>query len=139
MVRHGLPIVVAGLLLSFASCGSEPAPVAEQASPPSADERRLVREYNALLRGVAIDVRIPGAECTTLPRRTRAELRDSPQRIGAQESTLRQRAVLDPAATVSHDVERLRYAGAISPRVTVSGHVYDVLTGLVGTVIPADR
>ena len=61
------------------------------------------------------------------------------QRIGAQESTLRQRAVLDPAATVSHDVERLRYAGAISPRVTVSGHVYDVLTGLVGTVIPADR
>jgi carbonic anhydrase len=61
------------------------------------------------------------------------------QRIGAEESTLRQRAVLDPAATVSHDVERLRHAPAISPRVTVSGHVYDVLTGLVETVIPADR
>jgi carbonic anhydrase len=35
--------------------------------------------------------------------------------------------------------ERLRCAPAISPRVTVSGHVYDVLTGLVETVIPADR
>jgi carbonic anhydrase len=60
------------------------------------------------------------------------------QRIGAEESTLRQHAVLDPAATVTHDVERLHSAPAISPRVTVSGHVYDVLTGLVKTVIPAD-
>jgi hypothetical protein len=87
-MRHGRPIVVAGLLLSFAGCGSEPAPVAEQTPPPNADERRLVREYNALLRGVAIDVRIPGAECTTLPRRTRAELRDSPLRIAAARARL---------------------------------------------------
>ncbi len=61
------------------------------------------------------------------------------QRIGAQESTLREHAVLDPAATVSHDVQRLDSAPAISPRVTVSGHVYDVLSGLVTTVIPADH
>ncbi len=67
MMRHGLPIVVAGImLLCFAGCASEPAPVAERAPPPNADERRLVREYNALLRGVAIDVRFPVAECTTL-------------------------------------------------------------------------
>jgi carbonic anhydrase len=59
------------------------------------------------------------------------------RRIGAEESTLREHAVLDPAATVSHDVQRLRSAPAISPRVTVSGHVYDVLSGLVETVIPA--
>ena len=59
------------------------------------------------------------------------------QRIGAEESTLREHAVLDPAATVTRDVERLRSAPAISPRVSVSGHVYDVLTGLVQTVIPA--
>jgi carbonic anhydrase len=59
------------------------------------------------------------------------------QRIGAQESTLRERAVLDPAATVVRDVERLRFAPAISPRVTFSGHVYDVVTGVVQTVIPA--
>jgi carbonic anhydrase len=61
------------------------------------------------------------------------------QRIGAEESTLRQHAVLDPAATIACDVERLRRAPAISPRVTVSGHVYDVLTGLVQTVVAADR
>jgi carbonic anhydrase len=61
------------------------------------------------------------------------------ERIGADESSLRQRAVLDPEATVTRDVERLRSAPAISPRVAMSGHVYDVLTGLVATVIPADR
>jgi carbonic anhydrase len=57
------------------------------------------------------------------------------ERIGADESTLRDHAVLDPAATVSSDVERLRSADAISPRITVSGHVYDVVTGIVETVI----
>jgi carbonic anhydrase len=56
------------------------------------------------------------------------------QRIGAEESALRRHAVLDPAATVASDVERLHNAPAISPRVTVSGHVYDVLTGIVETV-----
>ena len=59
------------------------------------------------------------------------------ERIGVEESTLREHAVLDPAATVARDVGRLRSAPAISPRVTVSGHVYDVLTGLVETVMPA--
>jgi carbonic anhydrase len=59
------------------------------------------------------------------------------QRIGAEESTLRAHAVLDPAVTVSRDLERLRSARAISPRVSFSGHVYDVVTGLVETVIPA--
>jgi carbonic anhydrase len=59
------------------------------------------------------------------------------ERIGAEESALRERAVLDPAATVSSDVERLRSADAISERVAVSGHVYDVTTGLVKTVLPA--
>jgi carbonic anhydrase len=61
------------------------------------------------------------------------------ERIGAEESTLREHAVLDPAATVTRDVERLRSAPAISPHVRVSGHVYDVVTGLVETVIPAPR
>jgi carbonic anhydrase len=61
------------------------------------------------------------------------------ERIGADESTLRDHAVLDPAATVTSDVERLRSASAISPRITVSGHVYDVVTGLVQTVVPSGR
>jgi carbonic anhydrase len=60
------------------------------------------------------------------------------ERIGVEESTLREHAVIDPAATVMRDVARLRCAPAISPRVTVSGHVYDVMTGLVETVLPAD-
>jgi carbonic anhydrase len=55
-------------------------------------------------------------------------------RIGAEESTMRDRAVLDPAVSVMTDVERLRSATGISPRVAVSGHVYDVDTGLVDTV-----
>jgi carbonic anhydrase len=58
------------------------------------------------------------------------------ERIGAEESTLREHAILDPTATVTSDVERIRSAPAIPPRVTVSGHVYDVATGLVQTVIP---
>jgi carbonic anhydrase len=59
------------------------------------------------------------------------------ERIHADESSLRDRAILDPAATVAADVERLRSAAAISQRIAVSGHVYDVVTGLVDTVAPA--
>jgi carbonic anhydrase len=59
------------------------------------------------------------------------------ERIGAEESSLGDRAVVDPAVTVARDVERLRAAPAISPRVVVSGHVYDVVTGLVETVVPS--
>jgi carbonic anhydrase len=73
-----------------------------------------------------------GALADATFRRTYAE------RIGADEAELREHAVLDPASTVAHDVERLRCARAVSPRVTVSGHVYDVVTGLVETTVPAD-
>jgi carbonic anhydrase len=59
------------------------------------------------------------------------------QRIGSDESALREHAVLDPAGTVRSDVERLRAADAISPRIRVSGHVYDVTTGLVETIVAA--
>jgi carbonic anhydrase len=59
------------------------------------------------------------------------------QRVGADETTLREHAILDPAATVKRDVERLRSARAIPERVVVSGHVYDVTTGLVQTILPA--
>jgi carbonic anhydrase len=56
------------------------------------------------------------------------------ERIGADESLLREHAILDPAATVASDVARLRSAPPISPRINVSGHVYDVVTGLVQTI-----
>jgi carbonic anhydrase len=58
-------------------------------------------------------------------------------RIGADEWDLRDHAVVDPVATVTSDVESLRSASAIPARVSVSGHVYDVTTGLVETIIPA--
>ena len=57
--------------------------------------------------------------------------------IGVDEIELRDHAVLDPAASVATDVDRLRSANAISSRVTVSGHIYDVVTGEVNTLIPA--
>lgn len=57
------------------------------------------------------------------------------ERIGVEESTLHDHAVLDPTATVIHDVELLRSAPAISPRVTFSGHVYDVTTGRVEAIV----
>ena len=59
------------------------------------------------------------------------------ERIGGKESALREHAVLDPAATVTRDVEQVRSAPAITPRVSVSGHVYDIATGLVETIVPA--
>jgi carbonic anhydrase len=59
------------------------------------------------------------------------------ERIGADESGLRAYAVLDPTTTATTDVDRLRTASSISPRITVSGHVYDVATGLIETVTPA--
>jgi carbonic anhydrase len=58
-------------------------------------------------------------------------------RIGADEAEQRDRATLDPAATVTTDVERLLSASAIPSRLSVSGHVYDVVTGLVQTIVPA--
>ena len=59
------------------------------------------------------------------------------ERIGADESRLRDYAITDTTATVARDVELLRSADAISPRITFSGHVYDIATGLVETVAPA--
>ena len=59
------------------------------------------------------------------------------ERIGADEASLRAYAISDPAANVAGDVERLRGAGAISSRITFSGHVYDITTGLVETIVPA--
>jgi carbonic anhydrase len=58
------------------------------------------------------------------------------ERIGGDESALREHAVLDPAATVAADVARLRSSDAISRRIRTSGYVYDVTTGLVETVVP---
>ena len=58
-------------------------------------------------------------------------------RIDTDEAALRERTVTDPWKTVAEDVERLRGSDAISSRIRISGHVYDVTTGLVETVVEA--
>lgn len=60
---------------------------------------------------------------------------DFAQRTGYREDILAELPVLDPPATVRADVERLLSDPRISPRITVSGHVYDVDTGLVTTIV----
>ena len=59
------------------------------------------------------------------------------QRIGVDERTLAETPVLDPARTVQTDVNRVLWAEQIPARVLVSGHVYDLETGLVTTVVKA--
>ncbi|SEO64446.1 carbonic anhydrase [Amycolatopsis saalfeldensis] len=61
------------------------------------------------------------------------------ERMGVDERTLLDTAVLDPAHTVAVDVDRVRQAPQIPDEVKVSGHVYDLETGLVTTVVPAGR
>ena len=61
------------------------------------------------------------------------------QRVGVDERTLVETAVLDPARTVRTDVERVLWDDQISPEVQVSGHVYDVETGMVTTIVDATK
>ena len=57
-------------------------------------------------------------------------------RIGGDEETLATQAVVDPQATVRHDIERILSSSAVPTRVSVSGHIYDLDTGLITTVEP---
>jgi carbonic anhydrase len=59
------------------------------------------------------------------------------ERIGADERTLADTPVLDPARTVQTDVNRVLWSEEVPQNVHVSGHVYDIGTGLVTTVVEA--
>ena len=59
------------------------------------------------------------------------------RRSGDDDATLAARAVTDPEATVRADVRRLLASPLVTSRLVVSGHVLDLDTGLVGTVVPA--
>ena len=56
---------------------------------------------------------------------------------GLPEAALEASAVADPHATVKADVDRLLASPLLSPKVSVSGHVYDIATGRVTTTVPA--
>ncbi len=56
---------------------------------------------------------------------------------GVAEAALEAEAVTDPHVTVKADVERLLGSPLLSPKVSVSGHVYEIETGRVSTVLDA--
>jgi carbonic anhydrase len=56
---------------------------------------------------------------------------------GLPEAALEASAVADPHITVKADVERLLTSPLLSPKVSVSGHVYDIATGRLTTMLDA--
>jgi carbonic anhydrase len=56
---------------------------------------------------------------------------------GMPEAALEASAVADPHSTVKADVERLLTSPLLSPKVSVSGHVYDIATGRLTTTVDA--
>ena len=56
---------------------------------------------------------------------------------GIGEAALEAAMVADPHITVKTDVERLLTSPSLSPKVSVSGHVYDIATGRVTTAVDA--
>src|SRR5437868_1273046 len=56
---------------------------------------------------------------------------------GLSDDALEASAVADPHTTVKADVEYLLASPLLSPKVSVSGHVYDIATGVVSTTLEA--
>jgi carbonic anhydrase len=61
------------------------------------------------------------------------------ERTGYDEQQLAALPATVPADTVRADVARILAAPQVSPRITVSGHVYDTATGLLETVVAPAR
>jgi carbonic anhydrase len=60
---------------------------------------------------------------------------DASEATGVDEAVLEASAVADPNATVEADVELLLSSPLLPPGMGVSGHVYDVETGRITTVV----
>lgn len=63
--------------------------------------------------------------------------REACEATGVDETTLHASAVPDPHTSISVDVERLLSSPLLPPTMSVSGHVYDLETGRVTTVVDA--
>jgi carbonic anhydrase len=63
--------------------------------------------------------------------------REAADATGVSEASLEATEVADPYATVKVDVERLRTSPLLSPKVSVSGHVYEIETGRVRPILDA--
>ena len=75
--------------------------------------------------------------CGTGPLADSGFRHDAAAATGLSEAALAGSAVADPYATVAADVERLLAAPALGAGVSVSGHVYDIATGRVTTMLDA--
>jgi carbonic anhydrase len=64
-------------------------------------------------------------------------LHQAAEATGLPEAALADSAVADPYVTVKADVERLLASPLLSPKVSVSGHVYDIATGRLTTTVEA--
>ena len=64
-------------------------------------------------------------------------LHQAAEATGLPEAALAGSAVADPHSTVKADVERLLASPLLSPKVSVSGHVYDIATGRLTTTVDA--
>ena len=63
--------------------------------------------------------------------------RQAAEATGLPGATLEASVVADPHTTVKADVERLLSSPLLSPKVSVSGHVYDIATGRITTTVDA--
>jgi len=63
--------------------------------------------------------------------------RQAAEATGLADAALAAAAVADPHATVQADVERLLTSPVLTPKVSVSGHVYDIATGRLTTTVDA--
>jgi carbonic anhydrase len=66
-----------------------------------------------------------------------AFLHQAAEATGLAEAALAASTVADPNLTVKADVERLLSSPLLSPKVSVSGHVYDIATGRLTTTVDA--
>jgi len=66
-----------------------------------------------------------------------AFLHQAAQATGVKEPVLKASEVAEPDRTVREDVERLLASPLLSPKASVSGHVYAIETGHVTTVVDA--
>jgi carbonic anhydrase len=63
--------------------------------------------------------------------------RQAAEATGLPEAALEASAVADPYATVKTDVDLLLTSPLLTPKISVSGHVYDIATGSVTTTLDA--
>jgi carbonic anhydrase len=61
---------------------------------------------------------------------------DVAERLGISEEEVAALAVTDEAATVRADIEQLRAMDRLPDGLVVSGHVYDVATGVLEEIVP---